>query len=487
MKKLTPLFWILVLAFALRLIPLNQSLWLDEAINVTNARDRGVLDLITNYALADFHPPLYHPVLHYWIKLTSDLEFAVRLPSLIFGLITIYFTHQISRLIIPSKKLTINHLKFDQNLLPVLFLATSGLHVYYSTEARMYSMAAAFASITIYLFLTIIKTHSLKPNLTSNLLKSLTITPLAIYFVISLTLMLYTDYLTWLLLPLFFFYLPVHTLTSLIFTLPWLPYFYQQLNIGLQTASANPLWSQVVGQFSPKSVVLLPVKFLIGRVSIDNQTHYALALILPLLLITYLFSTAIKNTRASKSDSNLIFTWFFLPTLTAAIISIKISIFSYFRFIFVLPAFYLIITLGISKLKPHFKELIITFLLFINLTTTIAFIFIPKFHREDWRSLSDWIDSYPTTNAVTVFPNLSQQAPYLYYQPNIKAVDSIRQVSDLPDVVFLMRYVQDIFDPTDSKRLDIEALRYQLIEQRDFNGVVVWAYTRSDRVLARKL
>ena len=88
---------ILLIAFILRVINLNQSLWLDEAINVLATQNFSFLGIITEYAKADFHPPGWFIILWFWGKLFGYSEIAVRIPSVIFGVITIYITYLIGK------------------------------------------------------------------------------------------------------------------------------------------------------------------------------------------------------------------------------------------------------------------------------------------------------------------------------------------------------------------------------------------------------
>ena len=46
------------LGLVLRLISIKQSLWLDEATTALVSQ-RSILDYFTNFALGDFHPPVY--------------------------------------------------------------------------------------------------------------------------------------------------------------------------------------------------------------------------------------------------------------------------------------------------------------------------------------------------------------------------------------------------------------------------------------------
>ena len=75
---------ILLLGLILRTVSLNQSLWLDEAINTLAVRDYSLIDLVAQYAKADFHPPGWFIILWFWTKLFGYSEIAVRIPSIIF-------------------------------------------------------------------------------------------------------------------------------------------------------------------------------------------------------------------------------------------------------------------------------------------------------------------------------------------------------------------------------------------------------------------
>ena len=87
---------IIIVALILRVINLDQSLWLDEAINVNNATNLDYKTLVLNYSLGDFHPPLFHVVLKTWILLFGNSEIAVRSPSIIFAIFSILLVYLIA-------------------------------------------------------------------------------------------------------------------------------------------------------------------------------------------------------------------------------------------------------------------------------------------------------------------------------------------------------------------------------------------------------
>src|SRR3990167_10650724 len=144
------IFIILLIALVLRFISLNQSLWLDEAINVNVARALSFKSLIFNYSLGDFHPPLYHLILRGWILLFGSSEVLVRLPSVFLGVATVLITYLIGKKLFENKTA----------LIGATLMSTAPLHIYYSQEARMYMLAAFLSSLSIYFFISILKKDS---------------------------------------------------------------------------------------------------------------------------------------------------------------------------------------------------------------------------------------------------------------------------------------------------------------------------------------
>jgi uncharacterized membrane protein len=73
------IFLILLVALVLRLINLNQPLWLDEAVQAVTAQKS--LFYIFEEIKGDFHPPLYHALMHFWARVFGTSEVSLILPS----------------------------------------------------------------------------------------------------------------------------------------------------------------------------------------------------------------------------------------------------------------------------------------------------------------------------------------------------------------------------------------------------------------------
>ncbi|MFB0533409.1 MAG: glycosyltransferase family 39 protein, partial [Anaerolineae bacterium] len=93
-------------------------------------------------AAADVHPLLYYFFLHLWMGLFGQTPFIVRLPSVIFGLVSIVLAFSIGqRLFDPGA-----------GLLAAAMTAIAPFHINYSQENRMYSLLCLLSLLTIYFF-----------------------------------------------------------------------------------------------------------------------------------------------------------------------------------------------------------------------------------------------------------------------------------------------------------------------------------------------
>ena len=441
---------VIVFAFLLRVISLNQSFWLDEATSGLVVRNFNLGEILTKFSPGDFHPPLYYLILKVWSYIFGTSEIALRLPSVIFGVAAIYVVYLIGREFLNKKT----------GLIAAVLLATSGLHVYYSQEARMYSLITLLISYLVYLFL---KKRWL-------------------LFSIILLLIGMTDYPALLIIPVFWLLgrkvwkqLAISHLPLAISYIFWLPILLKQLSVGFSTAGSS--WGNLLGMFSFKNFALIPVKFILGRISFDDKYIYASVVLVAVFLFGYLILKSLKSTR--RVDS-IIWLWLVVPIFLGMIISFRLSIFSYFRFLFCLPAFYLLVAVGLEKLKPKISNILIIVLVGMNLIFSGIYLFNSRFQREDWRGLTSFIKNESEGNtAVTLFVADSNMEGYKYYdsEANISGPNGFNTKYE---EIWLMRYLQPVFDSNDSLRAKIEASGYNKEKEYNFNGVVVWKYAHSN-------
>jgi len=99
-KKLVILF---IVSFLIRLIALNQSLWLDEATTAKVVSQFSFFNIIFKFSPFDFHPPLYYLFMKIWVSLFGLSEVSLRFPSIIFSLLTGLLIYKIGQLIEDKK------------------------------------------------------------------------------------------------------------------------------------------------------------------------------------------------------------------------------------------------------------------------------------------------------------------------------------------------------------------------------------------------
>lgn len=431
------IIYILLFAFGLRLVSLNQSLWLDEATTALVSR-MSWSEILNKFLPGDFHPPLYYWIIKIWAILFGSTEMSLRMPSVIFGVLTVYFVYLIAKNL-SSKKL---------GLTSAVIIATSGLHIYYSQEARMYSLACLLVTMSVYFFIK---------NKWS-------------IFAICLLALGLTDYVSLFMVPVFFILGFKQIKKVLLSQIPlilgfgvWMPIFVRQVQAGVSTQGSE--WWNILGTATFKNFALIPIKFILGRISFDNKLLYGFIGLALVSFFGYLIYKARKFNR-------LIWAWLILPVFLGLAVSIKIPTLAYFRFLFSLPAFYILIADGIWQNKKIAKLLLVTVLI-LNLSVSAAYLFNPKFHREDWRLAAKTFGQ-----EKIVFPANSQKEALNYYGK----ADQIALVGELGSKdkeIWLSRYVWEIFDQSDSTRKEIETLGYNKTLEANFNGVVFWKYVKN--------
>lgn len=438
------MIWIiLILAFILRLIGINQSLWLDEAINVVAAKNLDFLSFVTKYPIGDYHPPGYFAVLWVWTHIFGFSEMSVRMPSVLLGIGTVFFTYLL------GKEL------FDKRVANIagIFLALAPLHVYYSQEARMYSLSAFAVVMSYYFLVKLTKGESWGK----------------LGYLVSCILILYSDYVTYLVFPaqLLFFrgFRSVWGIwgISILSLIPWMSVLPSQIAEGMKGSVELPGWKKVAGGANFKDLSLIWVKMLIGRISFENKFLYGGVVGFLSLFWILGVSRVVRGIREVRERKEwLLIFWVVVPLSLAWGISFFIPMLSYFRMLFILPAFYLILASGLGQLpknifKPATFVLILSSLIFLSIYYTN-----PKFQREDWRGAVNFLNNVSSNQSVVLFENNTVPSPFIYYNKdltnsfaglkNIQARD-VRDVRDMGIIlkgrnqIYLFEYLVEITDP----------------------------------------
>jgi hypothetical protein len=124
-----PVLGLMGLAVVLRLMNLDSGLWFDEVVTLTEFVRLPAAELVRNYADQNQHP-LFSLMAHGSVELFGESAWALRLPAALFGVATVGVLYGFARL-----------------------LAVSYHHVWFSQNARGYTMLVFFALLGSWLFL----------------------------------------------------------------------------------------------------------------------------------------------------------------------------------------------------------------------------------------------------------------------------------------------------------------------------------------------
>lgn len=452
---------ILVLALALRLISLDQSYWLDEAINVYFARETSLPFYLLKYSVGDFHPQGYFAVLWVWGHTVGFSEVATRLISVGFGVGVVFLAF------------LIGEIKFSRKvgILAALLCALSPILIYYSQEARMYSFAAFALSLSVYAMFKWLKNSKWW-----------------VLYVVSLALVLYSDYVAYFGLLSQIVFVAWYNksrlwglvgvwVASLVLFMPGIILFPEQLKSGLSTASSLEGWGNVVGGVSAKNLALVWVKGLIGRVSFDSDLVYGFWV--GISSLPYFVLLVVSRRKDLVNLAGIFSIFIFLPLAVGLVVSFFVPVFNYFRYIFLVSLFFVFVAYLISLLDK--KKLALAIVVGMVATESIFsgwYLLDVKFHREDWRGVAAHVN---TNSGDVLVANNEVFAPLLLYKvedvkTGLKYVpasgeDGLADVFSLADRVFYLEYLSGITDPGGVLLGKLHELGYEELSVRDFRGV----------------
>jgi uncharacterized membrane protein len=397
-------------ALLIRLYHLDfLPLWRDEtfSVNVASKDINGLVDT----AIRDTQPPLHLFLLHYWMKIFTNSEFSVRFLSLIFGMIAVLFVYLIAKNYFKSKKYI---------ALTLCFAAISPVFVYYSQEARAYSMLMAFSAALFYFGLQIF-------NDKKNLLNWLG-------FILAATFGLYTHnifgvvlvgYALWAAIKILkseklkFFKSEIFLKFVLSFILiallyiPWLFVFLEQYS----KVENDGFWLVF---FPIANILHSHFAFLLGpTLSYVDQLTHSLYVAYIGLFGSILFIMGV--TFEVKKDKLPKFSFLFFAMLALVLaISFKTP-FYYIRYItFVMPLFIILITLGAQNLELSVSKIIwrilIGLFIFFNILFYTVYVAGDIDSKEDSKSAIEYIEeNYNESTDIVLNPHAATFHDWEYY------------------------------------------------------------------------
>ena len=503
------LILILFVAFGLRLFRLGeQSLWYDEGVTWMLSQMRSITDLI-QWTAADIQPPLYYLLIWATDIQLGGSEWALRFPSVLFNTLTIPLLYILAR------RLATPHTKISLPFLTILIFAVSPLMIYYSQEARMYTLLVFEATLASYLLLKIFDNRSQSPRH-------------PFFYALTISAALYTHYFAAFLIVVHGLYFglilwqrgwtksrliqagQMFGLAALLFG-PWLPTLFGRLG------DDPSYWPGALKL--DEAIRKVFISFSIGE-TVFEQTGGALTLgYLVILIICGLWLTLpapsddlpSRINRGSLINQHLylfLALWLLLPIMAILTLSYRSPKFNPRYTLVAYPAFCLILATALTYLRKrqyiNRSKKFLPRLLFPNLILTVFILFIlgtstfslynwftdPRFSKDDFKAMAQFVQERIAPDETVLLSSGHLFPVWAYYfgwdnwtpLPWLQRLD-VNKITDLTisediaaatagkEGVWLVTWQDEVIDPNGVVPFWLDRIGERPVDAGDFWGV----------------
>jgi mannosyltransferase len=370
----------------------SESLWLDEATSLKVAQMDPMQIIFAT--TRDNNPPFFYLILHYWILLAGDSEFAIRVPSAIAGALAIPVIYSIGNMLFSRVA----------GLMAALILSLSAYHVRYSQEARTYSLMVYLGLLSFYFFLKLLKEPQSRSTTAG--------------YVVSTTLLLYSHVYGIFLIAAQVLYLLATRQDLRRWVVP--ASFVALLYIpGVARIAMNLLLPQ--GAWKSGGMGWVPEPTFTHVVDIFVLYSGSIPLVIAFVLLS---AFGLFDLVRSKQGSTawLLLAWLLVPIVVPFVVSHLYRPMLLDRYtIAASPAFFLLIARGVEGLRSlkYSSVLIHARILFaigvILFSLTAALDYYTATTKEPWRAVAGYVDAHAEPGDLILFYNGSGKVMFDYY------------------------------------------------------------------------
>ncbi len=450
-------------AFLIRLMALNQSLWLDEATTAQVVKYLNFSEILGRFSPFDFHPPLYYFFIKLWTGIFGFSEISLRLPSVIASLMCAYVVYLIGKTIKNE----------NAGFWAATFFLFNPLIIYYSQEARMYTFVTLTLTILVYLLINQLRVNesmSLKRVTENNgSYRSVNLISMGL-MVVSSSFLFYGSVLF--IIGLLFYlifqkrfvlagYLSLMLVVSYLLLFPLLVQQLSHAQLSLQLVKS---WSLVLGKTSLKNLLLIPLKFASGRISFYLKVIY--------YFLSGLWMVIVGLPVVAGMRKNRMLSWLLItPLALGLIVSLVTPMLQYFRFLYLLPILSILMAVGIDQLESDRVNGLKSYRIIVwfgLVGWSLAYLLLPQFHREDWKSLT-----HDLAIKAKVYAILPSADPINYYRPDVHLVDlrSLTVRSKMDRQIVIVPYTSEIHG-FNYERIT-QLLGYSVKTRKSYRGVTI--------------
>jgi mannosyltransferase len=389
---------ITLLALVLRVVAIDaHSVWYDEAVTARFAT-ASFSDLFSGMVRDNGNPPFYWLTIAAWVQLFGNSEAALRGLSVLCGVLSVPLLACLGRRLLGPLV----------GLVAALLFAVSPAAIEMANEARVYALLGLLVVLNQWCFIRWLTTQR-RGDLAGYML-TLALCFYSHYYAFGLpviallTLLAFpgrsrAQLLTWL----------GATAVALLLFAPWLPVFAQQLGTPGNLARGGDGWRV---QF-----LATPTVFSLGRSFAWRDSSLVwkgTAVALSLLAFVVPAGYGLYWLRRQPWQAVWLAAWCVGPILGPLAVALLFSPIYATRYaLLALPAFLLLVGLGLQAFRPRWRAAFLTVVLAATTVSLVRYVSLPL--KDDWRAAAPVIQARTGPHTPVIFDSDIEVTPYLYY------------------------------------------------------------------------
>lgn len=387
---------IILLAALIRLLFLDmQNIAFDESFSLAVGSTNW--PLLFQAILSDgVHPPLFYALHKVALSIWGNSEFGQRFMAAVFSLLGLPILYQLGkRLFNPSV-----------GLLAMLLLALNPLHVWFSQEARMYSLLSMLVTLSMIFFWEALNKNNHRAWF------KLMITNALIFLIHYFGLLVPVAQLSYLLLTFNqnYKHLRLWTLSQIgagIFLVPW-----------LVATFLRPVQSFGIGFLVRPTLQDLPLSFWNLLTGINSNFVSALLTLIffGIAFVVGLFFRQTLTRQTIKRPQLLLLCWGVGPVILVWVMSQRRSFYADRYFSFCIPALLLLASYGTFRLSSSFKRnAVASGLILVTVLGLVISCRSLTYQKDDWRGAASYVATHQQPQDVILLRSLHIKFVFDYY------------------------------------------------------------------------
>jgi uncharacterized membrane protein len=438
----------------------SQSLWMDEAMVYLQTKGDSIFVVYSKVFSHGGHiGPFFHILNYLFSLLFGYSEWALRAPSAIYGTVSVVLVYKI------AQELKNNRIA----LLSSILLAISPVHVWYSQEARMYSLWIMLILFTVLIFIKILRAQKLSLWILFAVFASLSLwtflNSVFVFFALGLYLLIFIKRYKR---ELYFYCVCIFVVFTSYFPgiIPWLTKGHVAIISTIGSPRATTIFDilytffvfNVGTTFGPSLITIRALLKQFGATSTAWRimSQYGFLVIPSMLTYGCMFLYSVYKAAAKRKIENNIFILviFFVPMImifgltlfsNSLTFNVRYTLCS-------LPFYVILLSAALDGLSTWKKWTVFSCMVFFSMFSLFSHYFKHEYSKIDFRSVVKYLNNTmaDNDNAMVIHEGANLLLKYydqtdksnLYYIPQQNSLESASSIINNSDKIFYVKSIR---------------------------------------------